>query len=117
MTEGLLFDTRIVEEDIVAVILRGKLDAITTPEFDREIRKHLDQGRSKIIIDCRHLESISSQGIGSLVALQTRIRRKGGIVKLAALSGMVYEVIRVVGLNRVLGIYGDLELARESFFK
>jgi anti-anti-sigma factor len=111
------FESRILDDDILAVVLRGKLDSITTQEFESEIRKHLEQGRSKIIIDCRHLDSISSQGIGSLVALQTRLRRKGGIVKLAAIDGIVADVIRLVGLDRVLDIYGDLEFARESFYQ
>ncbi len=109
------FEARIIDDDILAVVIRGGLDAATTDEFDEEIQKHLDEGRTKIILDCRFLGFLSSIGIGRLMVLQTRLRRKGGEVKLAALQGMVAEAINVVGLGKVLDIHGDLETARQAF--
>ena len=87
----------------------------STPEFDRLVREHLQAGYSKIIIDCRYLGFVSSLGIGSLVALQTRLHRLGGAVKLAAIQGPVMKVLRAVRLDKMLDIYGDLEFARMSF--
>lgn len=115
MSQEPFFDTRLIDDEILAVLLRGSLDSTTTEEFDREIQKHLDEGRSKIIIDCRYLDNLSSMGIGRLVALQTRLRRKGGAVKLATIHGPAAEVIKLVGLGNILEIYGDLEFARQSF--
>ena len=116
MTQEPFFDARIIDGDILAVLLRGSLDSTTTDEFDREIQKHLDAGKSKIIIDCRYLDSLSSMGIGRLVSLQMKLRRKGGAVKLASIYGPAAEVITLVGLAKILDIYGDLEFARESFY-
>lgn len=117
MTDAPFFDARILDDEILAVLVRGSLDSTTTEEFDREIQKHLEQGRSKIIIDCRYLDNLTSMGIGRLVVLQTRLRRKGGAVKLATIHGPVAEVIKMVGLGKVLDIYGDLEFARQSFYE
>ncbi|NLS97258.1 MAG: STAS domain-containing protein [Planctomycetaceae bacterium] len=117
MSQEPFFDTRLIDDDILAVLLRGSLDSTTTEEFDREIQKHLDEGRSKIIIDCRYLDNLSSMGIGRLVALQTRLRRKAGAVKLATIHGPAAEVIKLVGLGNILEIYGDLEFARQSFYQ
>jgi anti-anti-sigma factor len=111
-----LFDSEIIDGDILAIVLKGDLDSTSAPEFDRQIQVHLDAGHSKIIIDCRHLGYISSLGIGSLVALQTRLKRRGGEVKLAAIFGPVMEVMRLVRLDLILNIYGDLEFARKSFY-
>lgn len=36
-------------------------------------------------------------------------------MKLAAIQGPVIEVIKIVRLDKVLEIYGDLEFARKSF--
>jgi anti-anti-sigma regulatory factor len=63
----------------------------------------------------RYLGFISSLGIGSLVALQTRLDRLGGSVKSAAIQGPVMKVLRVVRLDKMLDIYGNLEFARMSF--
>jgi anti-sigma B factor antagonist len=111
------FKAAVVDGDILTIVLRGNLDSATTPEFERLVQEHLDAGHSKIIIDCQYMGFISSLGLGSLVALQTRLRRKGGAVKLAAIMGSVMQVIRLVRLDKVLDIYGDQEFARKSFYE
>ena len=116
MTTAPFFDARIIANAILAILIRGSLDSTTTEEFDREIQKHLDEGRSKIIIDCRYLDGLSSVAIGRLVVLQTRLRRKGGAVKLATIHGPVAEVIKVIALGNILDIYDDLKFARKSFY-
>lgn len=117
MSSGSMFDAMIVDGDILSIVLRGNLDSASTPEFDRQVNEHLEKGFSKIIIDCRFMGYVSSLGLGSLVALQTRLRRKGGEVKLAAIQGPVNQILRAVHLDKVLNIYGDLEFARKSFYE
>ena len=116
MSEKELFQARIIDGDILAIVLCGDLDSTTAPEFSRQIQAHLDAGHSKIIIDCRNLGYISSLGIGSLITLQTRLKRRGGEVKLAAVFGPVMEVLRLMRIDKILNIYGDLEFARKSFY-
>ena len=101
--------------DILVVQLHGSFDGETVPEFDEVVNHHFAEGRHKIIIDCAHLGYINSMAIGSLVMLQTRLKRKGGEVKLAALQGMAADVIKLVKLDRLLDIYGDTAFARDAF--
>jgi anti-anti-sigma factor len=110
------FEAKILDGDILAIVLHGDLDSVSAPEFDRQIQGHLDAGRTKIIIDCRKMGSISSLGIASLVALQTKLRRRGGEVKLAAIFGRAMEIMRLVHLDKVFDIYGDLDFARDAFY-
>jgi anti-anti-sigma factor len=116
MSEKELFDARLLDGDILAVVLRGDLDSTSAPEFTKQIQAHLDSGRSKIIIDCRNMGYISSLGIGSLVTLQSRLRRQGGEVKLAAILGPAMELLRLMRMDKILSIHGDLEFARKSFY-
>jgi anti-anti-sigma factor len=116
MTKNEPFQSQIIDGDILAIVLRGDLDSTSAPEFDRQIQGHLDAGRSKMIIDCRNMGYISSLGIASLVALQTKLKRRGGQVKLAAIFGPAMDVMRLVRLDKMLDIYGDLEFARQSFY-
>jgi len=116
MIENQPFQSETIDGDILTIVLRGDLDSTSAPEFDRQIQGHLDAGRSKMIIDCRNMGYISSLGIASLVALQTKLRRRGGEVKLAAIFGPAMDVMRLVRLDKMLNIYGDLEFARKSFY-
>ncbi len=117
MTQMLSIDSEVIEDDILTIKLRGSLDSVGTPEFELEVAKHLTRGYSRIIVDCRYLDYVSSLGIGSLVALQTRLHRRGGSVKLSAVSGPAALLLKAVGLDRILGIYGDLEFARQAFLE
>jgi anti-sigma B factor antagonist len=116
MTKNQPFESTILDGDILAIVLDGNLDSVSTPQFDRQIQAHLEAGHSKIIIDCRKLGYISSLGIASLVALQIKLRRRGGEAKLAAIFGPAMETLRLVRLDKMFEIYGDLEFARESFY-
>src|SRR5262245_61930042 len=116
MNNALSIETQMLDGDILTIVLDGSLNETTSEQFNKAIQNHLDQGRSKIIIDCRRVEYISSFGLGSLVALQARLRRKGGEAKLAGLYGLAADTIRLVGLDKLLNIYGDIEYARESFY-
>lgn len=107
----------VVDDDILVIQLHGNFDGDAIPEFKEVVQKHFDEGKRKVIIDCAHLGYITSLGIGSLVALQTRLRRKGGEVKLAALQGLAAEVIRMVKIDKLLDIYGDTAFAQEAFAK
>jgi anti-sigma B factor antagonist len=116
MNDALSIETQVLNEDILLVVLDGSLGTTTSDQFNQAIQSHLDQGRSKIILDCRRVEYISSIGLGSLVALQARLRKKGGELKLAGLYGTAADVIRLVRLDRLLNIYDDAEFARQSFY-
>lgn len=116
MSEELTFEASILDDDILLVVLIGSLDSVTTAEFNSRIKQHLDGGMTKVIVDCRRLGYISSIGIGSLMTLQARLAKQGGKVKLAAVDGMVANVIQMVKLDRLLDIYGDTEFARQSFY-
>ena len=116
MTKNVPFEAKIIDGDILAIVLSGDLDSVSAPEFDRQIQEHLAAGHSKVIIDCRKLGYISSLGIASLVSLQTKLRRRGGEVKLAAIFGRAMEIMRLVRLDKMFDIYGDLEFARKSFY-
>jgi len=116
MSTDKLFESKIIDGDILAIIMNGALDAASAPEFDKEIQAHLDAGRSKVIIDCRNMPYISSLGMGSLIVLQTKLKRRGGEVKLAAVFGTAIEIMQMVGIDKLLGIYRDLEFARQSFY-
>jgi len=116
MNTALSIETELLDGDILAVVLGGSLNSTTTDQFNLAIQNHLDQGRTKIIIDCRYVDYISSRGLGSLAALRAKLRKKGGEVKLAAVRGVAADAIRLVGLDKLLNIYGDTEFARQSFY-
>src|SRR5262245_12661361 len=116
MNNELSIETVLLDGNILGIVLNGSLNTTTTEQFNKAIQNHLDQGQTKIIIDCRRVEYITSVGLGSLVALQPRLRKKGGEVKLAGLYGRAADSIRLVGLDKLFNIYLGMEYARGSCY-
>ncbi len=104
-----------VDDDVLVIRADGGLNAGTAAEFVSSIEKMVDAGLSKIIIDCAHLDYISSYGLGVLVQLHSRMVRHGGDVKIASVSGVVVDVLRLTRLNRLFAIYPDVARARLAF--
>jgi len=92
-------------QDIVAVVLSGQLDANNCDYLLDCVEEEILDGRKKLILDCKHLGYISSLGLGRLVQVHSRMKKKGGDVKLAEVHGAVAQVLGVVGLNRIFQIY------------
>jgi anti-sigma B factor antagonist len=115
MANSSFIESEEIEGGILVIKLHGKLDSTRTEEFQSEVRKHLESGNKRIILDCSNLGYVSSLGLGSLVALETKLRRQGGAVKLAGVQGNVAEILSLVRLDSVLGIYGDIAYAQEAF--
>lgn len=78
MSTALSIETRLIDGEILVVVLDGTLNITTADRFNQAIQDQLDQQRTMIIVDCRNIEYISSVGLGALVALQARLRKKGG---------------------------------------
>ena len=92
-------------QDIVAVVLSGVLDENTCSYLLGCVEDEILDGRKKLILDCGQVTYISSMGLGTLVRVNSRMKKIGGDVKLAAVQGAVAQLMRVVGLNRIFQIY------------
>jgi anti-anti-sigma factor len=96
------------DKDIVAVVLSGKLDENNCNYLLECVEDEILEGRKKLILDCGQLTFISSMGLGKLVQVHTRMKKRGGDVKLAAVQSVVAQVLSVVGLNRIFQIYSTV---------
>ncbi len=92
-------------QDIVAVVLAGILDESTSTYLLGCVEDVIRDGRRKLILDCGQVAFISSMGLGTLIRVNSRMKKLGGEVKLAAVPGPVAQVMRVVGLHRIFEMY------------
>ena len=104
-----------IDNDVLIISADGGLNADTSEQFILSIEKLVDAGMKKIIVDCNKLDHISSNGLGVLVRLHNRLKRKGGNVKLASIKGTVPDILQVTRLNKLFEIYTDVNRARLAF--
>ena len=95
----------------VIVKVRGRMDAVTAPEFETECGKWIDGGELLLIIDLGGLEYISSAGLRSILAAAKRLKAAQGDIRFCNLNGMVQEVFSISGFSSMFTVCGGLEEA------
>jgi len=102
--------------DITIVDLRGRCTlGDPTEELDRELKKILDGGCRKLLLNLTELSQIDSTGVSTIVAAYVSLRRLKGEVKLLHPTGRVQTVLAITHLLQVIPNFEDEPAALASF--
>jgi anti-sigma B factor antagonist len=83
-------------------LLEGRLDTITSPELETELKSSLDEV-TELILDFEKLEYISSAGLRVLLSAQ-KLMMKQGSMKVIHVTETVMEIFEVTGFVDILTI-------------
>ena len=87
---------------VLAVI--GRMDALTSPTFDRCLSDCLSSGEERLRIDLSGVDYISSAGIRSLLVISKQMNTKMERIDFCGLSGAVKKAFQDTGLTSILKI-------------
>ena len=99
------------KDGITLVKMQGSLAASTAEHGMQEMRKLIDAGAKRVVINLADIDYISSGGIRVLMMAHKVLRPLNGEIKIAAAKGMVKEALETSGfdlLSRVIG--GHIQL-------
>lgn len=86
-------------ETIVSVV--GRLDTITSPELDKELKPYVD-GSKTLVLECSEMNYISSSGLRVVLAAHKLTTSAGGRFVIRNLNREVRSVFEITGLTSVL---------------
>ena len=86
----------------LTLALEGRLDTVTAPELEKELKESLD-GAERLILDFSKLDYISSAGLRVLLSAHKMMVSKGGM-KVTNVNEIVAEVFEVTGFADILDI-------------
>ena len=89
-------------ESALVLALEGRLDTVTAPELEKELKVSLD-GVSELTLDFAALDYISSAGLRVLLSAQ-KIMNKQGTMKLKNVNETIMEIFEVTGFSDILTI-------------
>jgi len=84
------------------IALEGRLDTMTAPELEKELKESLN-GVDSLTFDFSKLEYISSAGLRVLLSAHKTMSTKGGM-KVTNVNEIVREVFDVTGFADILTI-------------
>ncbi len=98
----MLNTTKTIEDGVIRFALEGRLDTVTSPDFEAEIKASLEDAKN-LVLDFEKLDYISSAGLRVLLAAQ-KIIGGGGQMKLINVNETIMEIFEVTGFTDILTI-------------
>ena len=102
-------------DEVTLLYPRGFINAHTVRVFEAELRRHLEQGRYKIVLSCGGLVYVASAGLGALLGSIEEIREHGGDLRITELNETVGNIFEMLGFDRLYRIFPSEWEAVNSF--
>ena len=97
------------ENGIVSIVIKGRLDADSSPEAEKVVRDALGEQTDRILFDLGQLEYLSSAGLRVLLSAAKEMRRREGKIVLCSLNEFVKEIFEVSGFQSLIPITDTVE--------
>lgn len=91
-----------IASEKACLALEGRLDTITAPELEAELRSVLDN-TTELVLDFEKLDYISSAGLRVLLSAQ-KIMSKQGQLQIVHVNETIMEIFEVTGFSDILTI-------------
>jgi anti-anti-sigma factor len=88
----------------VAVTIEGRLDTVTSSEFEKHLNPYYSMQGVDLVLDCAAMEYISSAGLRVVLMTHKNITAKGGTFSIRNLTKEVRSVFDMTGFSRILKI-------------
>lgn len=79
------------------------------------IRRLLEEGKKRILLNLAQVSYVDSSGIGELVSSYTAINKEGGQLKLLNLTQKIQDLLTITKLLTVFDVYDSEAEALNSF--
>lgn len=104
------FQTR-KEANATIVTITGRLDAVTTPDYETRVRALIAGGDKCLIMDFAQLDYISSAGLRGLLVTAKLLKASGGAIRFANVGGNVKSVFDMSGFVSMFPIDDSVAVA------
>ena len=102
--------------DVTVLDLSGKITiGEGSVSLRSAIRRLIDEGKKKILLNLADVGYVDSSGIGELVSSYTTIGRESGQLKLLNLTQKIQDLLAITKLLTVFDVYDEEATALNSF--
>ncbi len=93
------------------VSVRGRIDTISAPEFQKKIEEALVQAQDSLCLDFGQIEYLSSAGLRSILVLANRAKSSDVDFCCCRLQDIVRRVFDLSGFSKMISVYPTVEEA------
>ncbi len=99
------------QDKFLIVKVRGRMDAMTAPEFEQSCLEWIGQGESGLVVDLEGLEYMSSAGLRSILIVGKKLKSVGGSLSFSSLTPNVAHVFSVSSFASMFQVHDSLQKA------
>ena len=88
--------------NVVEATIEGRLDTVTSSEFEKQLAPFFQTPGIELILDCNAMEYISSAGLRVVLIAHKSITANGGRFVVRNLCKEVRSVFDMTGFSRIL---------------
>ena len=99
--------------DAVLIRVAGRLDAITSPEFEKTCRQCINPDSRRMVVDLEGVDYISSCGLRAIILVAKTVQAGGAVFGLSSLRGTVKDTLEMAGFSALFPVYDSVEAALE----
>jgi anti-sigma B factor antagonist len=101
---------------VVGFLDRNILEEAAIQQIGDEVTAVIDASANpKLLLDFANVEHLSSAALGTLITVNTKVKNKGGQLRLSNIDRNIYEVFVITKLNKLFQIHDSREQALKSF--
>jgi anti-sigma B factor antagonist len=101
--------------EVTVLILKGSIDAITSPAITEFIQAQIAKGNIKLVADLSGVDYTSSAGLRVLLGAIKETRARSGDLRLTGIQPDVQKVLNLSGFSNILKKYADVNAAVTSY--
>jgi anti-anti-sigma factor len=104
-------------DDYAILTLKGEFDTFYCPALQQEVDSVIEGGIAHMALDLRLVKFINSTALGAIIKAHKRCRAENGELVISQASPFVREVIRKVGIDKLISMFENEAEATKSLIK
>ena len=101
--------------DVLIIYIKGRLDAISSIEAEKQIFNFIDEGHTKMILNFAELDYLSSVGMRLLLRATKKLKALSGKLVVCHVSISVMDILKMSGFDHVIDFTRTEEEALKKF--
>lgn len=98
-------------DGIMIVAVKGRLDAVTSVDFEKELMGLIQSGEASLILDFAGLDYISSAGLRVLLKAAKESKSRKGRISLCNTRDYIREILEMSGFLSFFPVFASLDEA------
>lgn len=94
-----------IHDDYAVLTLKGEFDTFYCPALQEEVEALVERGLNHLILDLRLVKFINSTALGAIIRAHKRCKAEGGELVIAQPSAFVRDVVKKVGIDKLIPMH------------